>query len=449
MELLIILLLILLNGLFSMSETAVISARKIRLQQLAEKGDQRAASALALAQEPNRFLSTVQVGITLIGVLTGAFGGATIAAEIAVFIRQTPLARYADALAFGLVVVVTTYLSLIIGELVPKRLALQRPERIAAAIARPMNLLSKLTSPLITFLSGSTDAVLFLLGVRASDEPPVTQEEIKTMMQQGTDAGVFEEVEQDMVSGVFRLGNRRAGSLMTPRTEVYWLNIRDSEAENRTKIKESAYSRLPVCDGDVDHVIGLLESKKLLAQMVVGEPFSIEAGMIEAQFVPGSMSASKVIDLFRESAKHIAIVIGEYGGMEGLITMQDLLGEIVGTAEDTTPQATRRDDGSWLVDGLMAVDNFKSQFSIDALPGEHERFSTLGGFVMAQLGNIPAAGEHFEWTKLRIEVMDMDGNRVDKLLVTVMETPAEAAPEMPTDADEVSAAEPAKEEPEA
>jgi putative hemolysin len=426
MELLIILLLILLNGLFSMSEAAVISSRKARLQPMAERGEPGAQTALELAQAPNRFLSTVQVGITLVGVLTGAFGGATIAAEIATPLRQTPLARYADAIAFAIVVAVTTYLSLIIGELVPKRLALEHPERIASTIARPMKLLSTLTSPLISFLSGSTDAVLLLLGVRASEEPPVTPEEIKTMMQQGAEAGVFEESEQEMVSGIFRLGGRRVGGLMTPRTEIYYLNIRDTEAENRAKIKESAFSRLPVCDGDIDHVIGLLESKRLLARMVAGEPFSIEAAMSEPQFVPESMTASKLLDIFRESARHIAVVIGEYGGVEGLITMQDLLVEIVGDVEETSPQAIQRDDGTWLVDGLMDVDDFKSLLSLDALPGEHDSFSTLGGFVMAQLGNIPKAGDSFDWEKLHLEVMDMDGNRVDKVLVTVIEPqPAE------------------------
>ena len=417
-----------------MSETAVISARKVRLQQQAEKGDKQAEAALALAQEPNRFLSTVQVGITLIGVLTGAFGGATIAEQIAIVIRQTPLAAYANAIAFGLVVIVTTYLSLILGELVPKRLALQHPERIAALIARPMNTLSRLTSPLITFLSGSTDAVLLLLGVRASNEPPVTEEEIKTMMQQGIEAGVFEEAEHDMVSGIFRLGDQRVGALMTPRTEVHWLNLRDTEAENRAKIKESVFSRLPVCDGDMDHVVGLLESKKLLSQLVAGEPFSIEAAMIEAQFVPESMTAGKLLDIFRESAIHLAIVIGEYGGMEGLITMQDLLEEIVGDVEETAPQAVQRDDGSWLIDGLINVVDFKQLFLLDELPGEHESYATLGGFVMAQLGNIPQPGDSFDWTTLHVEVVDMDGNRVDKVLVTEREPelpptlPSEAAP---------------------
>jgi len=425
MELLIILLLTLLNGLFSMSEAAVISSRKARLQQLAEKGDPGAKTALEMAQEPTRFLSTVQVGITLIAILTGAFGGATIAAQIAAVVRTTPLSRYADAIGFGLVVIATTYLSLILGELVPKRLALQYPERIASSIARPMNTLSRITSPLISFLTGSTNAVLLILGVRPSEEPPVTEEEIKTMMQQGIEAGVFEEGEEDMVSGIFRLGDRRIDSLMTPRTEVVWLNLQSSEEEQRAVISQSAFSRLPVCDGDMDHVIGVLNAKTLLARLVGGEAFDIQATMAEAQFAPDSMPASKVLDIFRESAQHIAIVIDEYGGMEGLVTIQDILEEIVGDVEETEPHITERDDGSWLIDGLLSVDDFKAQFTLDELPGEHDRFATVGGFVMSEIGDIPKAGDGFNWENLHIEVIDMDGNRVDKVMVVEREPQAE------------------------
>ncbi len=436
MELVILLLLILLNGVFSTSEAAIIAARKARLQQLADKGDQGAETALKLAQEPIRFLSTIQVGITLIGIVTGAVGGASISAQIAVLLATTPLAPYADALAFTLVVIVTTYLSLIIGELVPKQLALRFPEQISATVARPMNLITRLTSPLITFLTLSSNAIVFLLGVRESEEPPVTEEEIKTMMQQGIEAGVFEEAEQDMVSGIFRLGDRRVGSIMTPRVEVYWLNLRDTEDENRTKIKDSNFSLITVCDGDMDHVVGVLDTKKMLSRLLAGEKFDIEAAMDKPQFVPQNMSASKVLDLFRTSEQHLAIVIDEYGGMEGLVTMQDILEEIVGDVEETPPEATKRDDGSWLVDGLISVDDFKELFAVDYLPGEHDNYTTLGGFVMAQLGFIPKAGDKFDWTRLHFEVMDMDGNRVDKVLVSEIappQAPAEPVNEKPAE----------------
>lgn len=432
MEFIVILLLILLNGVFSMSEAAVITARKVRLQQQAEKGNRGAQTALELVQEPTRFLSTVQVGITLVGVLTGAFGGATIATRIAALIRPTSLGNYADAIGFGLVVIVTTYLSLILGELVPKRLALQSSERIAAAVARPMQLLAIVASPLISFLSGSTHAVLLLLGVRPSLEPPVTEEEIKIMMQQGIEAGIFDAGEEDMVSGIFRLGERRVGSVMTPRTEVHCVNLRDSEDEIRTRIKEGTFSRLPVCDGDTDHVVGILEAKTLLSRLLAGEPLDVEAAMVEPQFVPESLYASKVLDLFRESGQHIAIVIGEHGGMEGLVTMQDLLEEIVGDVEENAPQATRRDDGSWLIDGLISVDDFSELFDLDELPGAHEKFTTLGGFVMTQLGDIPQPGDSFDWARLHFEVLDMDGNRVDKVLVSAIE-PSEEIPATATD----------------
>jgi putative hemolysin len=280
-----------------------------------------------------------------------------------------------------------------------------------------MNALSRITSPLISFLSGSTHAVLLLLGVRPSEEPPVTEEEIKTMMQQGIEAGVFEAGEEDMVSGIFRLGDRRIDSLMTPRTEVVWLNLQDGEAEQRAVISQSAFSRLPVCDGDMDHVVGVLNAKNLLARLVGGESFDIQAAMTEAQFAPDSMPAAKVLDTFRESAQHIAIVIDEYGGMEGLVTIQDILEEIVGDVEETEPHITERDDGSWLIDGLLSVDDFKEQFLLDELPGEHDRFATVGGFVMSEIGDVPKVGDSFDWQNLHIEVVDMDGNRVDKVLI--------------------------------
>ncbi len=443
MEVLVILLLIVLNGGFSMAETAVIAARQARLQQLAEKGSQGAQTALELAQEPNRFLSTVQVGITLIGILTGAFGGATIAAEIAGLVRPTALGRYADAIGFGVVVIVTTYLSLIVGELVPKRLALLYPERIAAVIARPMNALSALASPLITFLSGSTSAVLFVFGVSPGDEPPVTEEEIKTMMRQGSEAGIFEPGEPEMVSGIFRLGDRRVGSLMTPRTEVHWLNVNDSDEENRAKIRDCGFSRMPVCVDEMDHVVGVLNAKALLSRLLAGEPFDLRAAMTAPQFVPESLSAPKVLDLFRQSAQHIAIVVGEYGGVEGLITMQDLLEEIVGDVEDNPPQAVEREDGSMLVDGMLAIDDFEALFNVE-IPGAHDDYATLGGFVMAQMGNIPQAGESFDWENLHVEVMDMDGNRVDKLLVTQQEPEPDDTSDESTEAPaEAPAADPA------
>lgn len=418
MEIIIILALIILNGIFSMSEASIIASRKARLQQTAEK-EAGAKTALELAEEPNRFLSTVQIGITLIGVLTGAFGGATLAAPIAAALRGTFLDRYADAIGFGIIVLITTYLSLILGELVPKRIALQNPERIASLVARPMKLLSRIASPLVTFLGASTDAVLWAVGMRPSDEPPVTEEEIKAMIQQGIAAGVFEESEHDMVEGIFRLGDRRINTLMTPRTEILWLDIEDEPEVNRQKIIDSPFSRLPVGEDGLDNVIGMLNAKDLLAKILKGESFDILKAMTEPLFVPESMSASKVLDLFRETGTHITLVLDEYGGLEGLVTIQDILEQIVGDIEEE--EVVQRKDGSYLLDGMMGVDDFKELFDLDALPGEHDSFETLAGFILLKIGSIPKEGDSLQWTNLNFEIIDMDGNRVDKVLVKVVE----------------------------
>jgi putative hemolysin len=418
MELLIIVVLLIVNGVFSMSEAAVIASRKARLQQQADKGSHGAKAALELAEEPTRFLSTVQIGITLIGVLTGAFGGAALAHPIALLLRDTPLAPYAEAIGFGAIVLLTTYLSLIVGELVPKRLALRSPESIAARIARPMQVLSRATAPVVTLLTASTNAVLWLLRQHESEEAPVTEEEIKAMIAEGVEAGVFEEAHHDMVEGVFSLSDRRISTLMTPRTEVHWLDVQDSPEETRAKIIDSGYSQLPVCEGDFDHVIGILYAKNLLARLLSGASFDLRAAMDEPLYVPASMPASQVLEVFRKQGKYAALVVGEYGGAEGMITIQDILTEIVGEP-DHEVHAIQRDDGSWLLDGLTPISDFMEQYAIDDLPGAHTAFETLGGFIMAQIGNIPKAGDNFDWKLLHLEVLDMDGNRVDKVLISV------------------------------
>jgi putative hemolysin len=416
-ELLIIVLLAIFNGAFAMSEASLLSARKARLQQVADKGDAGARAALSLIDESNRFLSTVQIGITLIGIFLGAFGGATIASDIARVLRQTPsLIPYADALALLIVVLLTTYIQLIVGELVPKRLALRSPETIAALVARPMRALSVITSPIVRLLSASTNGVLWLLGASVTTDAPVTEEEINAMIQQGVAAGVFEVSEHEMVSSVFKLGDRRITSVMTPRTEIVWLDVEDPPEVNQRKIAESHFSRFPVCEGSLDNVIGMVRAKDLLPRLLAGEPFDLQATMVPPMFVPESMIAGKVVEIFRESGKHIVFVVGEYGGLQGLVTTQDILEEIVGDIEE--PEAVEREDGSYLIDGLMAVEDFKEIFEIDELPGEDDLFETIGGFVMTQQGKIPKAGDHFIWDKLRFEVVDMDGKRIDKIMVS-------------------------------
>jgi putative hemolysin len=422
-EIFIILVLIIANAVFSMSEMAVVSARKVRLQQLANQGDVKARAALALAESPNKFLSTIQIGITLIGVLTGAFGGATLAEKFAVYLRLIPfLAPYSRALALSIVVVVITYLSITIGELVPKRLALNNPEAIAAFVAIPMRALSALASPAVYLLSVTTDMVLRVLGIRPSKEPQVTEEEIRILIEQGTEEGTFEEAEQDMVERVFRLGDRPVSSFMTPRPEIVWLDLEDTAAENRKKVIESGYSRYPVCQGGLDNVLGIIRVTDLLARSFCGEQMDLTVGLLQPTYVPESTRGLKVLELFKQTVTHMTLVVDEYGVIQGILTLNDVMIEIVGdvpTLEDQEdPQIVQREDGSWLLDGMLSVDEFFELFEIDELSHEERRsYQTMGGFVMAHLGRIPSAAEHFEWQGMRIEVMDMDGNRVDKVLV--------------------------------
>ncbi|MEH2311902.1 MAG: hemolysin family protein [Nostoc sp.] len=422
-EILIILVLIIANGVFSMSEMAIVSARKVRLQQLANQGDPKAKAALKLAESPNHFLSTVQVGISLIGILTGAFGGATIANRVAVYIKRVPLlAPYSDPLSFGIVVLIITYFSLIVGELVPKRLALNNPERIASIVAIPMQALAAIASPVVFLLSASTDLILRVLGITASTEPQVTEEEIKILIEQGTEAGTFEEAEQDMVERVFRLGDRPVSYLMTPRPDIVWLDLEDSAEENRQKMVDSAYSRYPVCQGGLDNVLGVIPVTDLLARSFRGEPLDLTVGLRQPVFVPESTRGLKVLELFKQTITHMALVVDEYGVIQGLVTLNDIMSEIVGDVPSTDgqdqPQAVQREDGSWLLDGMLPVEDFLELFGMEEWQSEERgSYQTLGGFVITNLGRIPAAADYFEWQSMRIEVMDMDGNRVDKVLV--------------------------------
>ena len=419
-EIVIVLLLLLLNGLFVMSEMAVVSSRKARLQQLANEGNHRAARALQLAQNPTTFLSTVQIGITLIGVLLGAVGGSALAVPLADAFQAIPLTEAsAHALAFGLIVVLITALTVLIGELVPKRIALHDPERLAGAISGPMTFLSRVFTPLVWLFSRGTELVLKLIGIRPSLEPPVTQEEIKLLIDQGTEAGVIDETEQDMVEGVFSLNDSRVYSLMTPRTEIIWLDITDSADEIRRKIYESPYSRFPVCKDSLDTILGIVKARDLLAAPgLSSEEFRLKDRLRPAFYVPETMLASRALEVFKEKHAELMLVIDEFGSLQGLLTLDDTIEEIVGDIE-VEPQATQRQDGSWLLDGLLPVDDFKEIFKLETLPHEAE-YESLSGFVMLNLGRIPQAADHFDWNGLRFEVMDMDGHRVDKVLVTTL-----------------------------
>ncbi|ADI65718.1 hemolysin family protein [Trichormus azollae] len=422
-EILIILVLIFANGVFSMSEMAIVSARKVRLQQLANQGNLNARAALELAESPNHFLSIVQVGITLINILNGVFGGATIAQRLEGYVKLVPfLAGYSQPIAFSLVVLLITYFSLIVGELVPKRLALNNPERIAATVAIPMRALAALASPVVFLLSASTETVLRILGITPSDEPQVTEEEIKILIEQGTEAGTFEEAEQDMVERVFRLGDRPVTGFMTPRPDIVCLDLEDPAEENRQKMADSAYSRYPVCQAGLDNVLGIIPVTDLLARSLRNEPLDLTLELRQPVFVPESTRGLKVLELFKQTVTHMALVVDEYGVIQGLVTLNDIMSEIVGDVPagpgQEEPQAVQREDGSWLVDGMLPVEEFLELFGLEELENEERgNYQTLGGFIITHLGRIPAAADHFEWDGIRFEVMDMDGNRVDKVLI--------------------------------
>lgn len=430
LEIFIIFLLILLNGFFAMSETAVYASRRAKLQHRANEGDAKARQALNLAENPNRFLPTVQIGITLIGVLTGAVGGAVLAdALAAVMKRATFLAPYAQSASLVIVVILITFFSMVLGELVPKRLALQNSERISAGIAGIMSFIAAVFSPVVWLLEKSSDLVLKILGVKPGKEPQVSEEEILVQLDQGTQAGVFEEAEQDMVEGVFSLSDRRVNSLMVPRTEIVYLDISDKPSETRRKIAESTYSRFPVCEDSLDNIIGIVSAKDvLLADLKEGK--QLKDLVSPPIFIPETAFGSRALETFKEVDAEIMLVIDEFGVVQGLMTIVDLIEEIVGQVGPEVPQATQRKDGSWLLDGMLSVDDFKEIFNIRKLPDEDE-YETLGGFVMTHLGHIPKASDQFEWNGLCFEVMDMDEKRVDKVLVTTIPVRPQPVPTEP------------------
>lgn len=422
-DILIVFLLILANGLFVMSELAIVSSRKVRLQQMAERGDAKARVALALSNSPNQFLAIVQVGITLLAILSGAFGEGVFAKRVEPLLGLIPwLQPYHEAIASVIAVLIITYLTLIIGELVPKRLALNNPEPIAANVALPMQMLATIAYPIVRLLSTSTDIVVRMLGIRPSTEPEVTEEEIRVLIEQGTEAGTFEEVEQNMVERVFRLGDRRVSALMTPRVDIVWLDLEDSAESNRQKMLNSGHSRLPVCQGELDNVLGVVHVTDLLSRCLAGQPLDLTAMLRRPLFVPESMGGLKVLELFKQSGTHIVFVVDEYGVMQGLVTLNDILIEIVGDIPSIynpeEPQIVRREDGSWLLDGMLPVEDFFDLLDINELPGRTKgNYHTMGGFVITHLGRIPQSADYFELAGYRFEVMDMDGNRVDKVLV--------------------------------
>ncbi len=426
-EIFFILMLVVANGVFAMSEMAVVSARKARLQQWANEGNVRARAALKLANTPERFLSTIQIGITMVGILAGALGGATIAEQLGARLSAIPaLADYGEAIGVGIVVLGITYLSLVIGELVPKRLALNNPERIASVIARPMNILSAISSPVVKLLEISTRVMLKALRVESSNEPTITEEEIKVLIEEGTRSGVFDEAEQSLVRNVFRLGDRRVSALMTHRLDIVWIDVEAPTSKILDKIASSHYSRFPVCQGGLDNLLGMIKAKELLGL----DPATDDWKTLIRQplVVPESSTALDVLESFKTSDTHMAIIIDEYGAVEGLVTTNDILEAIVGDILTASAQseiyAVQREDGSWLLDGILPLDEFKEIFQIQELPGENQGvYQTLAGFILTHMGRIPSVADRFEWRGLRFEIVDMDGKRIDKVLIAPVENP--------------------------
>ncbi len=423
-EVLIILLLTILNGVFSMSEIALVSSRKSKLETAAKNGDRSAQTALDLANSPNRFLSTVQIGITLIGILLGIFSGDTLTAKTQALVNQVALLQpYSASIATGLVVLLLTYLSLVLGELVPKRIGLSNPEGIAKTMAAPMNVLSKITSPYIALLTFSSDLLIKLLRIKPN-ESAVTEEEIKSMVQESSSAGAIEEIEQEIVQNVFQLGDRRITSLMTNRQEIVYLDTDDEIAENRAKIVTYKHSIYPLCHGSVDEVVGIIHSKDLLGKDLDAELLRLNDLKRDVLFIPENNRAYQVLERFRERKQHVGIIVDEYGGVLGIVTLNDILDALVGDMagpDEAAYEIRERGDGSYLIDAQLPFDDFLSHFDI-TITAQNRRdltgFDTLGGFALHILKDIPQTGETFSWHNYAFEIVDMDKSRIDKILVS-------------------------------
>ena len=419
MEIIILLALILLNGVFSMSEIALVSARKARLEAQANKGDKRAKAALELSNHPDRFLSTVQIGITLIGILTGIYSGEKLTDDFVNFLNQfTILQPYSNGLATTIIVIILTYFSLVLGELVPKRLGLASPEAIAKTMAKPMSVVSFITSPFVWLLTKSSYVIVKLFKIK-SDSNQVTEEEIKAIISEGTEHGAIEEAEQEIIERVFHLGDRNITSLMTHRSDMIWFDQNDNEASIREKIIKDPHSIYPICDGDIDNIKGVVSLKDLY---VSDDLTLFKDLLLPALFVPNNNTAYQVMEKFRESKIHSCFIVDEYGSVLGMITMNDILEAIIGDMPqpDTEDYAiVEREDGSYLVDAQIPFYDFLSRFDkTDWMNDSENEFDTLAGCILHDLEHIPQTGEKAKWKGFKFEIIDMDGHRIDKVLVT-------------------------------
>ncbi len=436
MELLFLILLILLNGSLAMSEIALVTARRARLVRLAEEGDAGASVAIRLRDDPTRFLSTIQIGITSIGVLSGIVGESALAEPLSSGLQALGLTRETSMLiATFLVVVGITYFSIVVGELVPKRLGQASPEAVARMVARPMNALSTATRPFVRLLSWSTTALLRFLGQHEQAPTKVTEDEIQDLLQEGSSAGVIDQSEHQLVRNVFRLDDRQIGSLMVPRCEIVYLDLSLSLEENLARIVDSAYSRFPVARDGLDEILGVASTKRLFGQCQAGSGIDLADGLEAPIFVPESLDGIDLLEQFRSTGTHMIFIIDEYGALLGMVTQQDLLEAVTGEFHSTDPDdtwAVQRDDGSWLLDGLIPVPELKDRLGLKSVPEEDlGRYHTLSGMLMWLLGRLPETGDWTDWEQWRLEIVDMDGRRIDKVLATLLAA-AEPKPDQST-----------------
>jgi putative hemolysin len=428
LEVVIILVLILINGFFSMSEMAMASSRRARLSQKVEEGKKRYDAVLKAVDDPGPFLSTVQIAITLIGTIAGAFGGATLAGVIAEAVQDVPvIGPYSRTIGLGAVVLMITFLSVVLGELVPKRIALSRPEEIASATIGPLRVVQTIFLPVVKVLEGTTKLVLKLLGIKKAAGPLVTEDEVRIMIQEGTRHGVFEQSEQEMVEAVFYLGGRKAETFMTPRRDIVWIELDDTPEEIRQKIRDNPelYS-FPVCEDGLDNIIGVVDVRDILSTFLDDSFKGIKYIMDEAVFIPESLAALKVLEAFKTRRTGVLFLVDEYGGVQGMVSVQDIVEEIIGGlpgGPEEEQEIVSRGDGTYLVDGGINIDEFNEFFGLEYPDNEEPDYHTLAGLILDHLGVIPATGDKVEHENLTLEIMDMDGIRIDKVLVTVNERP--------------------------
>ena len=437
MEFLILIGLIILNGLFAMSEIALVTARKARLMKLASEGDSSASVALELGEDPTKFLSTVQIGITSIGLLNGIVGEAVLAGPFSLWLQSFGTDEdLASIGATAVVVVVVTYVSIVVGELVPKRLGQITPELIARLVARPMQILAVITRPFVVLLTFSTHTILRLIGVNQNSPSGVTEEEIHAMLEEGSETGVIEQQQHEMVRNVFRLDDRQLGSLMIPRSDVVYIDIRLAPEENLRRLIESEHSRFPVCEGSLDKVLGVLHAKQALACVAKGQTPDYTVNLHPSIYVPETLTGMELLEQFRANNMQMAFVIDEYGEIEGIVTLQDVLEAVTG---EFTPKnaddawAVQREDGSWLLDGAIPIPEMKDRLELKGVPEEYKgRYHTLSGMLMLLLGKVPATCDYVDWEGWRFEVVDMDEKRIDKVIATPLLNSQSSTEETPT-----------------